>query len=144
MSDNLWPAEFEIVKRAPVAVLREQAARLAERTKKLVLADVQISPSDLNRPGPGFFLELRIVAPTLDYTYSVLTFWQPVDIAYPLILCAAPWPLTNLAQRNYFGYGWESIDNEDQFLAVMQKAFNHDKVKAVIGNLIANVQALAS
>lgn len=84
-------------------------------------------------------IDFRLVAPLLDnYSYTLFTLWQRADGIYPLRVVSAPWssPAEPLDD--------EQIANEAQLTALMKSAFSHPKATAVIRNLMASSQAMAS
>ena len=61
--EDLWPKEIGTAEiTSPVAILREQASLLGQKTKNLVEADV----SPLNNDTDTIFYHFYIVAPALD------------------------------------------------------------------------------
>src|SRR6266404_3259380 len=73
---NLWPADFgQDEKLAPVAILRQQAAALGERTKNIVVGRVNTSGNAQNFnqilylycPPVGYQIELVLVQHGIDF-----------------------------------------------------------------------------
>ena len=81
MADDLWPeniAESNMV--TPVAILREQAALLGDKTKQLVTGEVQTTTT-----GNMFVHSFSVAAPTLNYRYELFRVQHPAAF-YPLVL----------------------------------------------------------
>ena len=87
MADDLWPvdiAESDMV--TPVAILREQAALLGDKTKQLVTGEVttQVPSTALGIATP-FVHSFAVVAPTLSYRYELLQVTHGIKF-YPLTI----------------------------------------------------------
>ena len=81
MTDDLWPANIADSKlTTPVAVFKEQAELLGEKTKQLVKGEVVTQTT-----GNLFVHYLYIVAPTLSYKYELFTVSHVINF-YPLTL----------------------------------------------------------
>jgi len=79
MTDNLWPENIgESKLTTPVAMLKEQAALLGEKTKQLVIGEVSTGIL-----GPMFVHSFYIVAPTIKYRYELFTASHAINF-YPL------------------------------------------------------------
>jgi hypothetical protein len=80
-TDDLWPANIADSKlTTPVAILKEQAALLGEKTKQLVKGEVSTQTT-----GNLFVHHFYIVAPTLNYKYELFTASHVINF-YPLTL----------------------------------------------------------
>jgi len=81
MVEDLWPgniAESNLV--TPLAILREQAALLGEKTKQLVRGEV-----DTQTVGSLLVHHFHVAAPTLNYRYELFTAQHNVNF-YPLVV----------------------------------------------------------
>jgi hypothetical protein len=123
-SEDLWPAETELTgepaDRAPLLILREQAAKLGEKTKNVVEAKVSAEPI----PGQGsLLLELTLVAPALGgYEYVLLRATQPVDL-YPVKL-------------EFEGAVW-TANEEKGFKEYLENLFKSARTRKIITNMVA-------
>jgi hypothetical protein len=78
-TDDLWPANIADSRlTTPVAILKEQAALLGEKTKQLVTGEVSTHVL-----GPMFIHSFCIVAPTIKYRYELFTAAHAISF-YPL------------------------------------------------------------
>ena len=80
-TDDLWPeniADSKLV--TPVAILKEQAARLGEKTKQLVQGEVTSHTT-----GNLFVHTFHLVAPTLGYRYELFQISHGISF-YPLVV----------------------------------------------------------
>ncbi len=131
---DLWPPSFDTVaaENTPVAILREQAMLLEQKTNGLVLAEVRtgsdynsgylaVSGEKANLPlSHSFYL----IAPALEnYRYRLFRVDQAIEL-YPLLIKDGP-------------IGEEEVYSEERFLEVLRKMFAAEKTQKVIQSLIA-------
>lgn len=130
ITPNLWGELPEIEDiRAPITILKEQAAQLQVMTKNLLRGKV------IRRfAGTWFNLELRMLAPAIDnYEYTVLEVRHPID-NYPLTVTA----------------GYESgrpdsgrmCSTEGEFVAALADILGSEKVRTIIKSLLIQSRAL--
>jgi hypothetical protein len=148
---NLWPEDIAVTQVvAPVAILKEQASMLGERTMNLVEGRVKQNFSDsggLRFPKPSgksrathsgddlydsdFSYDFDLVAPALNnYRYRLFSISHGVEF-YPLLI-------TNSAALT--GDGIE-VPHEEGFLAMLEMIFSSEKTKGIISSLIAQSRA---
>jgi len=126
MPDNLWgDGEFVSDVKAPVAILKEQAAVLTNLTKGVLQGTVKV----LRAQSAISNIELRIMAPALDnYHYLVADVYHPTEV----------YPVQVIDPTNKTEY---SADDEEQFKDALRKVFQSDKVRRAIAMLIAQSEA---
>jgi hypothetical protein len=80
---DLWPDDIATKRvRAPITILREQAAVLGQKTRNLVQGDVVNNPR--TSTSEYFTYDFYIEAPTLDsYSYKLLSVYHHISL-YPL------------------------------------------------------------
>jgi hypothetical protein len=124
---DLWPTEITVSGPVPpVAILRGQAAHLAEKTKGLVTADVRSVPEG----GDQFVYAFDLVAPALDdYRYMLFVIRHGVSL-YPVELHA-----TRLRQEP-----WRAA-NPDEFTRVLKEVLSQEATLQVVRSLIAQSTA---
>lgn len=156
--DNLWPTDIEARsgQLSPVAILKQQAALLGERTKNLVEAEVETKATDYQRQLQHWFY---LVAPALDfYKYPLFRVEHPAIRFYPLrIVLAKVRPKTatevkkrpSLAER-VIAQGFDAFEgisareqammlkvkSEDAFKAHLKTIFAATETKSIIQSLI--------
>lgn len=121
-NEDLWPTEFteEPADRAPLLILREQAARLGDKTANLVEGRVSAEPMP---DGSGLLLQLTLVAPALgDYEYVLLRAVQPIDL-YPV-------------KMEFEGSRYEASD-EQGFKLYLENLFKSQRTRRIVSSLVA-------
>src|SRR5438067_362556 len=102
--------------RAPVTILREQAALLGTKTRYLVEAHVETV-----KYGTSFMHKFNLVVPALDgYTYELFKVSHGIEI-YPVRVSTLD----------------VELQNEAEFLAWLGNALSSDETKRIIANLLA-------
>jgi hypothetical protein len=120
---DFWPDDIgQSDLRTPLALLREQAVALGEKTKNVVTAAVE-SSSD----GDSFVHQLYITAPGMNYKYQLLVVRHPLML-YPMMARASS------------SQGWTTIQAEDDFLQWLKSVLASDNTRKVIRALIAQSQ----
>ena len=121
---DLWPSDLSpatIV--TPVAILREQAAKVGARTNDLLEGRVTTRVQGKTR----FMHYFSVVAPSLDnYAYQLL------EVTHE----AEPYPLLAHCTTDQ---AWRELHSEDEFLAYLREVFSSEETKRVIGALLAQV-----
>lgn len=119
---DFWPDDIgQPDLRTPVALLREQATALGEKTRNVVTAEVE-SDSE----GRDFVHNLYLVAPALHYRYQLLTIRHPI-LFYPMYVYSSDRIPTE-------------IRSEDEFADWLKTVLASDSTKKVIRSLIAQSQ----
>lgn len=119
---DFWPDDIgQAELRTPVALLREQAAALGEKTKNVVTAEVE---SD--NAGKFFAHKLYSVAPVLHYRYQLLTSQHPI-LFYPMDVTTP-------------GSSWDTVKSEAEFAEWLKTVLASEGTKKVIRSLIAQSQ----
>lgn len=122
-NEDLWPTEDELSAeppdRPPLVILREQAAKLSEKTKNVVEAKVSVEPF----PGDtALHLELSLIAPALGgYEYVLLRALQPADL-YPVKL-------------EFEGNNWVAGE-ESGFKQYLENLFKSARTRKIISSMI--------
>jgi hypothetical protein len=133
---DLWPEieQSEVV--PPVAILREQAALLGEKTSHLLEGRVATSVAPQGRFVHSFY----IVAPALGgYTYKLF------DIEHG----ASPYPVEPARRESPSIFSTRHakqqlrFETEAELLDYIRRVLNSDRTKRVLGNLLAQVKATA-
>jgi hypothetical protein len=121
---DFWPNDIgPSNQRTPVALLREQAIALGEKTGNIVTAEVESDTS-----GQEFVHELYLLAPVLHYRYQLLTIRHPLFF-YPMRVSV---PDT---------FSWDNVESEEAFTAWLKGVLASDKTKRIIQALIDQSQS---
>jgi hypothetical protein len=119
---DFWPDDLGLGElRTPVALLREQATALGEKTKNVVTAEV-----DSDNTGKFFIHKLYLVAPALHYRYQLLTIQHPI-LFYPMDVTTPTSP-------------WATVKSEAEFAEWLKTVLASEGTKKVIRSLIAQSQ----
>src|SRR5262249_50569972 len=128
---DLWPAILTQTDAGfPVAILREQAKVLQNKTGGLVTAEVRSGtsvPLTAGQLGEQYiFHAFYLVAPRLEnYMYRLFTVEYPkLEQTYPLLIRDSP-------------VGEVEVDTEEDFVEALKKIFADDKTQRIIQALIA-------
>jgi len=127
---NLWPDDIAVSSVVPpVAILREQATALANKTRGLIQGEVrQLVPSPDIRAAAPFNYAFRIVAPALgNYRYDLLSVYHDHHL-YPLKVTYHP------TGQDY------QAESEDGFLDALRACFSTEETKRIISALLAQVE----
>ncbi len=127
----------------PIAVLKELAQELAQKTQGLLVGKVEQS----NRSN-DFSLEFYITAPSLNnYSYEVFRVKHNLNF-YPLMLTKTADMGTGegLAARAGLssvvtGYGADEVKNLEKFEEKLKIIFSSPEVKKVINGLLAQIKS---
>jgi hypothetical protein len=123
---DLWGVIAPAQVRTPLAILREQAALLGEKTQNLVEATVATSVS-----GPQFIHRFNLVVPSMDdYTYELFTVMHGVGI-YPITVHGA-----NVV-ADYLG--GDTLATEQEFIEWLRRELSSAGTKRIVSNLLAQV-----
>jgi hypothetical protein len=122
MPENLWPTDFgEVAQKTPVAILREQANALGDRTANIVVGKVSMSPQTFNG---GFVYEFDLYSAPLGYSEGLLTITHGIEL-YPVRI------------RPLDGGDDVVATTPDEFAARLKDLFSREKTKKTIASLIA-------
>lgn len=132
MSSDLWPSDIgETDLKAPVTILREQAAFLSEATGGLVMAEVKSRVINNEMIHNTF----ELVVPNLDgYRYELIEVRHRVSF----------YPLDVLPRAGHNLPNYMEVDNEKRFLSVLKSLFGAPELKALIHSLVAQARAATS
>ena len=122
MTDDLWPvniAETNMV--TPVAILREQAALLGDKTRQLVTGEVQTTTV-----GTTFVHSFNVAAPTLNYRYELFRVKHPAAF-YPLVLEQ--------------GQSTTSLKSEEEFKSKLKEVFAAQPTLNIVHSILAQVRS---
>jgi hypothetical protein len=132
---NLWPDELDKIEiKAPVAILREQAALLGQKTKNLVKAAVERLDANAFWPGPSkpFNYRFVIVAPALGgYRFRLFDISHD-EALYPVFIS-----LDEDLASEVFDPSPVQKDDEGEFMAFLAEIFRSGKARQVIGAILA-------
>jgi hypothetical protein len=122
MSDeeDFWPSDLGVATEVtPVTILKEQAARLGQRTKNFVEAKVfTVAKSQ------GFHHSLYLFVPTLsNYRFELLSVYHLPSI-YPIKI----FDMTDDKQTE--------VSNLEEFKRKLREILSSDRVKRVVNNLM--------
>ncbi len=120
MAEDLWPgniAESNLV--TPLAILREQAALLGDKTKQLVRGEV-----DTQTVGSMLVHHFNVLAPTLNYRYELFTVQHGVNF-YPLVVKSS-----EVTQ----------VSSEEEFKAKLKQLFADRHTVNVVHSILAQVR----
>jgi hypothetical protein len=139
--NDLWPDDIEVVDiKSPVAVLREQASALGQRTKNIVQAEVE--QSNQNYSEDNFYYQFYIVAPALNnYRYRLFSMSHDICL-YPLSIdveAEIGEELENAQlEENQYGESYIlEIKTESELMEGLKAVFSANKTKRVIKALLA-------
>lgn len=152
MVDDLWPEELESAKiRPPVAILKEQASLLGQKTKNVVegaVSEVFTVDEDEEKTMEYSF---NLVAPALGgYRYRLFTMSHDIRM-YPLIITMEREifqevnPETSgkmsvsvsVSDRLLRLRNQAKVDTEAEFLALLKKIFAATKTRQIIAAILA-------
>jgi hypothetical protein len=123
VTENLWPTDFgTIPQKTPVAILREQAQALGERTGNLVVGRVESEGRGVNKFRHAFSLycaPLGFVVPLFHVVHEIMLY--PVDV-----YIEGEDPTTHLRAQT-----------PEELTTRLKEIFFREKTKQIIASLIA-------
>ncbi|MCI0485707.1 MAG: hypothetical protein L0229_03810 [Blastocatellia bacterium] len=133
---DLWPKSIQALPKelSPVAILRQQASLLGQKTRNLVEGQVETRTADFQR-----FLHhsFYLIAPALDfYKYPLFevehlaTYWYPLTITMLPLDARTPDEQVKKIE----------IDSEEKFMEELKNIFADEETVGVIQKLIAQSQ----
>lgn len=165
---DLWPDDMNGGNvKAPVKILREQAALLGQKTSNVVKASVKPVPEDFaamlsqaNKTIPSptqssfdgdpitFRYSFNIEAPTLNYTFRAFIVSHSIAL-YPVFFDLDGGFRDDLAHHSK-GYikvkGFDApnlkivADDEEQFMAILGEILASTRIRNVVGALLAQTE----
>jgi len=137
---DLWPTELatEVGPRAPVAILKEQAALLGKKTENIVEASVK-SQKFLREPERPFAYDFYIVSKPLDYRYKIFSLYHGFE-PYPVYFGLDTDIIGELSLR---GPEDLSAGSEEELISILSKILQSEKIKKVIATMLAYAKAEA-
>jgi hypothetical protein len=136
--NDLWPDDIGISSlRAPLTILKEQAANLGQKTKNIVEARVMQLESNSYLKDYDFVYGFFLTSAALNnYQYLLFTAKMTVDF-YPLRIEYE----TSIGEElggDYTGIGFfVEVRDEEQFFAVLKEIFSATKTRRVVQALLA-------
>lgn len=136
---DLWPEKIGVVRyKSPVAILREQASLLGQKTRNIVTAEV----SEGDNGGEWFSYFFHIVAPALgNYRYKLLSISHEISL-YPVEISVEDTIFDEIDRR--FKAFRENTDiqyivsnSEEEFIEVLRAIFGSKKCFQVITALLS-------
>ena len=130
--DDLWPSDIAASEGEvpPIAILKQQASLLGQRTKNLLEAEVKTETDDFQRM---FKHTLILVAPALNfYRYPLLAVEHHVTKMYPATI-----KVTWLDKPPGDTILEISARNEEAFKSELRRVLGDDETKRVIATLLA-------
>jgi len=122
---DLWPNEFGVTdENAPVAILREQASLLPEKTGWKLQGKVSTRVE-----GKSFEHYFYIVVPALDdYHYRLFKIKHEIE-PYPLWIDSEVFPQTDY-----------EVGTADEFIRALKTIFTSEQTKKLIGTLLRQIE----
>ncbi len=138
---DLWPQEITASPiQTPISILGAQAVILGNRTNNLIEATTR----SLSREGSdGFSYEFLILANMLGYSYRPFSIQHSIEL-YPVRLFLLDDDVSKeVVGRVASTNPWTTLvaASEKEFLESLGRILNSQKIKKVIGALLAQVEA---
>lgn len=137
---DLWPGNIpsHSIIRTPVAILKEQASLLGDKTKNIVEAKVRASEG-LELPDGHFRYRFNILAPCLgSYTYHLFVIVHPIDF-YPVTFEAGFAVVEDMAKNGSCEIDDVKLiaETEEQFMDILKAILATDKTRQVVEAILA-------
>jgi hypothetical protein len=127
--ESYWPTDLvDEVPQTPLDIMNLQAAALGKRTGNLVIAKVITEPE-----GATFYHNFLLVAPTLDYSYSLFALQHKIDL-YPAYVGDSYFDLQTGATKN-------KIANEDELKAFLKSRLSDERTVRIVRNLLSQAKS---
>ncbi|MCB0061232.1 MAG: hypothetical protein KDE19_03925 [Caldilineaceae bacterium] len=137
---DLWPEDIATKRvRAPITILREQAALLGQKTGNLVQGDVT---SNQHSSKDYFAYRFYIEAPTLDnYSYKLFSIYHHIDF-YPLEINTEQDIVQEVSNELKVGQDEAGeltifVEDEEEFIKALGLIFRAEKTMRVITALLS-------
>lgn len=138
---DLWPDFTRFVpSRSPMTILNESGSMLSEKTNRLVTTNVR--KRELDQPDQIGYL-MYLVAPSLgNYSLYLLDILHPTEM-YPITISVD----SKIGRELSYEVSWDSeyqveVGNEEEFENQLQRIYNTERVKRVVGALIAQARGV--
>ncbi len=135
--EDLWPTDigFQTELKAPVVILREQAAKLGSKTQNLIIADViQIPGGDGDERPFGY--KFVLIAPALgSFGFELFHILYGIDL-YPVTLTVDPDIALEVFPDPRLAIG---VNSEEELMKWLKKIFSAKKTKRIIDALQAQI-----
>jgi len=131
---DLWPTDLgTVTTKSPVTILKEQASLLGAKTKNIVKAKVQKTPSYIV-PAMPFNYEFMLHAPALDnYSYRLFVVAYDVDL-YPVRF----WVNDAIAEEMGIKRGDDLFaTGEEQLIEILARILGSQKTRQVIQAILS-------
>ena len=124
-SISLWPRDIaqEVRDSPPIELLKEQAKLLPELTEGLVTAEVRGADDS---GGATYVDDFYLHGPQIRYHHLLFSIQYPITSGYPATLYSGI-----LSEQNVH------VKDEEELKKALQKLFNSDKTRQIIGAIIA-------
>ncbi len=139
MKLDLWPTDLpsESITVTPVAILRQQATLLGNKTKNIV--EARIKPPMTTLPDGKFYYRFDIMAPCIgDYFYSLFTIFYSIDF-YPVTFDIGMVVLEDIAEN--LGCELDKVkviaNTEEEFIEIAKTVFATNKTRQVVEAILA-------
>lgn len=134
MVESLWSIPETENIRAPLTIMKEQAAALTEQTRGSLVGSVETAEF-----GSGLKVNLAVHVPALNnYRYHVLTYTQPITM-YPGRLTSEV-PGASLLNM-YAPPQSIEVENEQEFLEALRRLLSSDEIKRLLSSLLVQANA---
>jgi hypothetical protein len=134
MVESLWSIPAADNVRAPLMIMKEQAAALTKQTKGSLVGSVEPVAY-----GNGLVINLSVEVPALNnYRYHVMTYEQPITMYPGTLASQVPAPSgTGL----YIRPKAIKVNNEEEFLVALKALLASDEVKRLVSSLLVQANA---
>lgn len=153
---DLWPKDIATAKLPePLAILKEQAAALGQKTENVVEGDVVLIEDAWTPARPDLVYAFFIVGPRLGgYRYRLLTIRCPDPVDYPVQILVEPEIFRHVPERLRVKVVLDAppmiqedlsermganvrVNSEDDFKEALKAIFNAPKTRRVVEAIIA-------
>ncbi len=144
--EDLWPNFDEKTSvKPPIAIIKEQASKLRDKTNDMVFADIdknnklsKIMQFDINGKFelyicPSFQYSFYLEAPTLEYRYKLLSIAHDIFL-YPVYFFEVDKDIRielNIDEKDAV-----TINNENELLVFLKNVFTANKTTKIVNALI--------
>jgi hypothetical protein len=148
--ENLWPSDlgFGSGPKAPITILKEQAALLGNMTMNIVEAEIIVSSPDRYASHEGDFEHrFYLVAPALNgYLYLLFEITHSIEM-YPVFFKISDNELYEQVRMAFrpndrIIMGEIRAKDEAEFLEILKNIFNADKTRKIINAIFAQSRGL--
>lgn len=135
--NDLWPDDIAVsTLRAPLTILKEQAAFLGSKTKNLIIAKVEKQESDLYDE-ESIEHAFYVVTPALgNYRYKLFSISHSIEL-YPVTINLDSDIKMEIAPES--GMYYLKVDNEQELVTLLTRIFGSKKTRRIIHALLAQV-----